>query len=187
MSQLNTRIPEFSATYYQNGDFAEVTDQDLLSHWSVMFFYPADFTFVCPTELSDLADLYPQFKELGVEVYSVSTDTHFSHLAWHESSEAVGKIQFPMVGDPNAKLARGFNVMIEEAGLAERGTFIINPEGMIKAIEISDGAVGRNAADTLRKVKAAQWVAANPADACPAKWAFGDEVLKPGADLVGKI
>ena len=187
MSQLNTRIPEFRATYYQNGEFKDLTDQDLLGHWSVVFFYPADFTFVCPTELSDLADMYPQLKELGVEVYSVSTDTHFSHLAWHESSSSVGSIAFPMVGDPTGQVSRGFGVMIEADGLAERGTFIIDPDGIIKAIEISDGPVGRNAADTLRKVKAAQWVAANPSDACPAKWAFGDEVLKPGADLVGKI
>jgi len=187
MSRLNTRIPEFAAKYYQNGDFHDMTDKDLLGHWSVVFFYPADFTFVCPTELSDLADLYPKFKEEGVEVYSVSTDTHFSHLAWHESSEAVGKIEFPMVGDPTGQICRGFEVMIEDAGLAERGTFLVDPEGQIKAIEISDGPVGRNAADTLRKVKAAKWVAANPSDACPAKWAFGDSVLKPGADLVGKI
>ena len=187
MSRLNTRIPEFAADFFQKGDFHKMTDQDLLGHWSVVFFYPADFTFVCPTELSDLADLYPQFKELGVEIYSVSTDTHFSHMAWHESSETVGKIDFPMVGDPTGQISKGFGVYIKEDGLAERGTFLINPEGVIKAIEISDGPVGRNAADTLRKVKAAQWVASHPADACPAKWALGDDVLHPGADLVGKI
>ncbi|MCL1897851.1 MAG: alkyl hydroperoxide reductase subunit C [Micrococcales bacterium] len=187
MSLLNQQIPQFEATHYQAGEFKDLTDKDLLGHWSVVFFYPADFTFVCPTELSDLADLYPQFVDLGAEVYSVSTDTHFSHLAWHDSSEAVGKINFPMVGDPTGAISRGFDVFIEDAGLAERGTFIINPEGIIKAVEISDGAVGRNAADTLRKIKALQWVAANPADACPAKWALGDEVLHPGADLVGKI
>jgi peroxiredoxin (alkyl hydroperoxide reductase subunit C) len=184
---LNTRIPEFSVTAYAEGDFREVTDQHLLGGWSVVFFYPADFSFVCPTELADLADRYDDFKELQTEIYSVSTDTHFSHKAWHDTSDAIKTIEFPMLGDPSGQVTRGFDVMIEETGLAERATFLINPEGVIKAIEISDGAVGRDAQDLLRKVRAAQWVAANPADVCPAKWVLGADTLKPSAELVGHI
>jgi peroxiredoxin (alkyl hydroperoxide reductase subunit C) len=187
VSALNTRIPEFSATAYADGGFRDITDQHLLGAWSVVFFYPADFSFVCPTELADLASRYSEFKELQTEIYSVSTDTHFSHKAWHDTSEAIGAIEFPMVGDPSGQVTRGFGVMIEETGLAERATFLINPEGVIKAIEISDGAVGRDARDLLRKVRAAQWVAANPAEVCPARWVLGADTLKPSAELVGQI
>jgi peroxiredoxin (alkyl hydroperoxide reductase subunit C) len=187
MSLLNTPIPEFAATAYKDGDFTDLTDKDLLGHWSVVFMYPADFSFVCPTELQDLASVYDQFKDLDTEIYSVSTDTHFSHKAWHDTSEAISGIEFPMLGDPTGAVSRGFDALIEETGLAERATFLINPEGIIKAIEISDGAVGRDAHDLLRKVKAAQWVAANPADVCPAHWVFGDATLTPSAELVGKI
>ncbi|MDR1188027.1 MAG: peroxiredoxin [Bifidobacteriaceae bacterium] len=187
MSSLNTRIPEFNATAYADGNFRDVSDQHLLGGWSVVFFYPADFSFVCPTELADLAALYADFKEAQTEIYSVSTDTHFSHKAWHDTSDAIGTIEFPMVGDPSGQITRGFGVMIEETGLAERATFLINPEGIIKAIEISDGAVGRDARDLLRKVKAAQWVAANPEEVCPARWVLGADTLKPSAALVGQI
>jgi peroxiredoxin (alkyl hydroperoxide reductase subunit C) len=184
---LNTRIPEFSATAFVKGDFADVTDHDLLGHWSVVFFYPADFSFVCPTELADLAALYGDFQELGVEIYSVSTDTHFCHKAWHDTSDAISAIKFPMLGDPTGEVSLGFDVLIEDSGLAERGTFVVNPDGIIKSIEISDGAVGRDARDLLRKIKAAQWVAANPSDVCPARWVLGQETLKPSAELVGQI
>ncbi|MDR0366320.1 MAG: peroxiredoxin [Bifidobacteriaceae bacterium] len=187
MSILNTRIPEFSATAYAEHTFREVTDQHLLGGWSVVFFYPADFSFVCPTELADLASLYDQFQELGTEIYSVSTDTHFCHKAWHDTSDAISTIGFPMIGDPSGQVTRGFGVMIEETGLAERATFLINPEGIIKAVEISDGAVGRDARDLLRKVRAAQWVATNPEEVCPARWVLGADTLKPSAELVGQI
>ena len=145
------------------------------------------FTFVCPTELEDLADHYEEFKKLGVEIYSVSTDTHFTHKAWHESSQAVGKVQFPMLGDPAFVLSRNFDVLIEEAGLAERGTFVINPEGKIVAMEHHDEGIGRDAAELLRKVEAAQYVEQNPGQVCPARWRPGSATLTPSFDLVGKI
>ena len=186
-SLINTEIVPFKATAYHNGKFVPVSDADLRGKWSVVFFYPADFTFVCPTELGDLADEYADYQKMGVEVYSVSTDTHFTHKAWHESSAAVGKVQFPMIGDPTATLARNFQVLIEADGLAERGTFVINPEGKIVIMEHHDGGIGRDASELLRKVKAAQYVAANPGQVCPAKWQPGAATLTPSLDLVGKI
>lgn len=153
----------------------------------MVFFYPADFTFVCPTELGDLADNYASFEALGVEIYSVSTDTHFTHKAWHDTSDTIGKIEYVMVGDPTGTISRNFDVMIEESGLADRGTFVIDPEGMIQIVEINAVGVGRNATELLRKVKAAQYVAAHPGEVCPAKWEEGDSTLAPSLDLVGKI
>ncbi|GGX63386.1 alkyl hydroperoxide reductase subunit C [Saccharospirillum salsuginis] len=184
---IDSELKPFKATAYQNGDFVEVTDADLKGQWSVVFFYPADFTFVCPTELGDLADNYDEFKRLGVEIYSVSTDTHFTHKAWHDSSETIGKIQYPMIADPTGTITRNFNVMIEEEGIADRGTFVINPEGQIKIVEITDGGIGRDASELLRKIKAAQYIAAHPGEVCPAKWKEGEETLAPSLDLVGKI
>ena len=187
MSLINTEIKPFKATAFHNGKFVPVTDTDLKGKWSVFFFYPADFTFVCPTELGDMADLYPEFQKLGVEVYSVSTDTHFTHKAWHDASDTIKKINYPMIGDPTGTITRGFDVMIEEAGLALRGTFLVNPEGVIKVAEIHDLGIGRDAAELLRKVKAAQYVASHPGEVCPAKWKEGEATLKPSLDLVGKI
>jgi peroxiredoxin (alkyl hydroperoxide reductase subunit C) len=187
MSLINTEVKPFQATAFQNGTFVQVSDDDLRGKWSVVFFYPADFTFVCPTELGDLADNYAAFKALGVEIYSVSTDTHFTHKAWHDGSDTIGKIEYVMVGDPTGTISRNFDVMIEESGLADRGTFVIDPEGKIQIIEINAGGVGRNAAELLRKVKAAQYVASHPGEVCPAKWEEGDETLAPSLDLVGKI
>jgi NADH-dependent peroxiredoxin subunit C len=187
MSLINTEVKPFQATAYRNGAFAEVSDDNLRGGWSVVFFYPADFTFVCPTELADLADHYPAFQALGVEIYSVSTDTHFTHKAWHDTSPAIGAIQYPMVGDPTGTISRNFEVLIEESGLADRGTFVVDPAGKIQLIEINAGGVGRNAAELLRKVKAAQYVAEHPGEVCPAKWEEGEETLAPSLDLVGKI
>ena len=187
MSLINTVIKPFKATAYHNGKFVEVTDQTLKGRWSVVFFYPADFTFVCPTELGDLADHYATLQSLGVEVYGVSTDTHFTHKAWHDTSDTVRKIKFPMVGDPTGTITRNFGVMIESAGLAERGTFVIDPNGKIQIIEINAGGIGRDAKELLRKVKAAQYVATHPGEVCPAKWQEGEATLAPSLDLVGKI
>ena len=187
MSLINSQIKPFKANAYKDGKFIEVTDQTLKGKWSVVVFYPADFTFVCPTELEDLADNYEAFKKLGVEIYSVSTDTHFAHKAWHDTSPAIGKVKYTMVGDPTGSLTRNFEVMREAEGLADRGTFIVDPQGVIQAIEITAEGIGRNAADLLRKVKAAQYVAAHPGEVCPAKWSEGAETLKPSLDLVGKI
>jgi peroxiredoxin len=187
MSYINSEVKPFNATAFHAGEFVEVSEADLKGKWSVVFFYPADFTFVCPTELGDLADNYEEFKARGVEIYAVSTDTHFTHKAWHDSSETINKIQYPMIGDPTGTITRNFGVMIEEAGLADRGTFVINPEGQIQIVEISAGGVGRDAQELLRKIKAVQYVAANPGEVCPAKWKEGEETLAPSLDLVGKI
>ena len=187
MSVINTEIKPFKAQAYKDGKFIEVTDEMLKGKWSVVVFYPADFTFVCPTELEDLADKYEEFKKLGVEIYSVSTDTHFSHKAWHDTSEAIKKVNYTMLADPTGTITRNFDVMIEEEGLALRGTFVINPEGQIKLCEIHDNGIGRDASELLRKVKAAQYVASHPGEVCPAKWQEGAETLKPSLDLVGKI
>ena len=187
MSLINTQIKPFKATAYHNGKFVDLTEASLKGKWSVVFFYPADFTFVCPTELGDLADNYAEFKRLGVEIYAVSTDTHFTHKAWHDSSDTIRKIAYPMVGDPTGTITRNFGVMIEEAGLADRGTFVIDPQGRIQIVEINAGGIGRDASELLRKVKAAQYVANHPGEVCPAKWKEGDATLAPSLDLVGKI
>jgi peroxiredoxin (alkyl hydroperoxide reductase subunit C) len=186
-SLINTEIKPFKAQAFQNGEFFEVTDQDVKGKWAVFVFYPADFTFVCPTELGDVADHYAKLKDLGVEVYSVSTDTHFTHKAWHDASETIKKIEYPMLGDPTGVLSRNFDVMIEEEGLALRGTFIVDPEGIIKAAEVNDLGIGRSAADLVRKVQAAQYVATHDGEVCPASWQPGEETLAPSLDLVGKI
>lgn len=184
---INSTLPEFKVQAYQNEQFREVTEKDLAGKWSILFFYPADFTFVCPTELGDMADKYSEFKDMGVEIYSVSTDTHFTHKAWHDTSETIKKITYPMLADPTGHLTRAFGVHIEEAGLAYRGTFLINPEGQIKLAEVNDNGIGRNADELLRKVQAAQFIAENPDEVCPAKWKKGGQTLKPGLDLIGKI
>ena len=186
-SLINTEVQPFKATAYHNGKFVEVTEAALKGKWSVVFFYPADFTFVCPTELGDLADNYAEFQKLGVEIYGVSTDTHFTHKAWHDTSDTIKKVQYPLIGDPTGRISRNFGVMIEEEGLALRGTFVINPEGQIKVCEIHDLGIGRDALELLRKVKAAQYVHNHPGAVCPAKWTEGAETLKPSLDLVGKI
>lgn len=187
MSQINTEVKPFKATAFHNGKFIDVNEQDLKGKWSVVFFYPADFTFVCPTELEDLADNYEAFQKLGVEIYGVSTDTHFTHKAWHDTSPAIGKIQYPLIGDPTGTITRNFDVYIEEAGLADRGTFVIDPDGKIQIIEVNAGGIGRDAQELLRKVKAAQYVASHPGEVCPAKWKEGEATLAPSLDLVGKI
>ncbi|MES2105099.1 MAG: alkyl hydroperoxide reductase subunit C [Pseudomonadota bacterium] len=187
MSLINTQIKPFKATAYQNGKFIDVSDATLKGKWSVVVFYPADFTFVCPTELEDLANNYAEFQKMGVDVYGVSTDTHFAHKAWHDTSDAIKKVQYALVGDPTAALARNFEVLIEEEGLALRGTFVINPEGRIKIMEVHDNGIGRDASELLRKVKAAQYIASHPGEVCPAKWTEGAQTLTPSLDLVGKI
>lgn len=184
---INTEIKPFKAQAFHNGKFIEVTDATLKGKWSVLIFMPAAFTFNCPTEIEDAADNYAEFQKAGAEVYIVTTDTHFSHKVWHETSPAVGKAQFPLVGDPTHQLTRAFEVHIEEEGLALRGTFIINPEGVIKTAEIHDNAIARDVKETVRKLKAAQYVANNPGQVCPAKWKEGEKTLTPSLDLVGKI
>ena len=187
MSVINTAIKPFSTTGFRNGEFVDVSDADTEGRWSIFFFYPADFTFVCPTELGDLADHYEDLQSLGVDVYSVSTDTHFTHKAWHDSSDTIGKITYTMLGDPTLQISRNFDILREDQGLADRGTFLVDPEGVIQVVEITAEGIGRNAAELVRKVRAAQYVAAHPGEVCPAKWEEGDDTLAPSLDLVGKI
>ncbi len=187
MALINTPLKPFKATAFKEGKFVDVTDADVKGKWAVFFFYPADFTFVCPTELEDLADIYPTLQGLGVEVYSVSTDTHFSHKAWHDTSPAIGKINYYMLGDQNHDISNIFGVLREGVGLADRGTFVLDPEGNIQLVEITPEGVGRNAAELLRKIKALQYWTSHPGEVCPAKWEEGEATLAPSLDLVGKI
>ncbi|MBO0958465.1 peroxiredoxin [Neobacillus sp. MM2021_6] len=187
MSLIGKEVQPFKAQAYRNGEFLEVSDADFRGQWSVVCFYPADFTFVCPTELEDLQDQYPALQQLGVEVFSVSRDSHFTHKAWHDSSEAIGKITYTMIGDPAHVLSRHFDVLVEELGQADRGTFIIDPDGIIQAVEINADGIGRDASTLINKIKAAQYVRNNPGEVCPAKWKEGAATLKPSLDLVGKI
>ena len=187
MSLINTKIQPFSATAFKNGEFVDVTDEDLMGSWSIMFFYPADFTFVCPTELGDLADHHDELQAMGVNIYSVSTDTHFTHKAWHASSDTIGKIRYTMIGDPTATVSRNFDILREDDGPANHGTFSIDPDGVIQVMEVTAEGVGRNAAELVRKAKAAIYVRQHPGEVCPAKWEEGAETLAPSLDLVGKI
>jgi len=164
---INTQVPEFKVQAFQNGEFRTVTNEDIKGKWAIFFFYPADFTFVCPTELVDLAEKHEELKKMGVEVFSVSTDTHFVHKAWHDASDSIKKIQYTMLADPLATL--------------------VDPEGKIKLAEVQDNSIGRNAEELVRKVEAAQFVANHPGEVCPAKWKKGQETLTPSIDLVGKI
>ena len=187
MSLIGKEIGDFSVQAYQNGEFHEVTKADVLGKWSLFFFYPADFTFVCPTELEDLANKYDEFRAVGCEIYSVSCDTHFVHKAWHDASDRIKKIKYVMLADPDHVLAKGFDVYTEGAGLAERATFVVNPEGKVVAYEINAGNVGRNADELFRKLQALQFVAEHGDEVCPAKWKPGAETLKPSLDLVGQL
>lgn len=187
MSLINKEISDFKVNAYWQDKFSSVTREALLGKWSVFFFYPADFTFVCPTELEDLAEHYEQFRSLGCQVYSVSTDTHFAHKAWHDASQRIRKITFPMLADPTHSLCRDFGVLIENDGMAERGTFVVDPDGKIVAYEVTAGNVGRSAVELLRKVQACQFVREHGDQVCPANWKPGEETLKPSLDLVGRL
>lgn len=186
-SIINQHAPEFTVQAFQNGDFKTVSSNDIAGKWALFFFYPADFTFVCPTELEDLQSKYAELKGLGVEVFSVSTDSHFVHKAWHDTSDRIGKLQYAMLADQLAVLSRGFGVYKEDEGVAYRGTFLVNPEGLVKLAEIQDNSIGRNADELVRKVRATLYVASHNGEVCPAKWQEGAETLKPSIDLVGKL
>ena len=188
MGIIGTEIKPFNATAFQEGKgFFDVNEGDVKGKWAVFFFYPADFTFVCPTELEDMADQYSELQGMDVEVYAVSTDTHFSHKAWHDSSPAIGKINYYMLGDQNHTISTNFDVLREGQGLSDRATFVVDPDGVIQVMEITCEGVGRNAEELVRKIKAAQYVRNNPGQVCPAKWEEGAETLAPSIDLVGKI
>ncbi len=185
---IGEKVIDREFEYYQGNKFKKTTLSALYKDkWIVLFFYPADFTFVCPTELEDIADVYSTLKKMGVEVISISTDTVFTHKAWHDTSEAIKKVNFPMAADPTGQLTRDFGVYIEKEGLALRGTFIINSRGILKAMEVHDNSIGRNADELVRKIQAAQFVEINKGQVCPARWTPGQKTLKPGISLVGKI
>lgn len=187
MVKINEQAPQFKATAFVDNQFKDLSLENAKGKFLVLFFYPADFTFVCPTELEDMAQHYEAIKELGGEVYSISTDTHFVHKAWWDASPAIKQIKFPMLGDPLHTISKAFDVLRDGEGLADRATIIIDPDGIIKAIEVTDEPIGRNADELVRKIKALKFARENPGMACPAHWQPGDKTLKPGIDLVGKI
>ncbi len=184
---INHPAPNFTAEVFHEGQIKKVSLKDYIGKWVIMFFYPADFTFVCPTELGEMADRYEKFKELGAEILSVSTDTVFVHKAWHDNSETIKKINFPMVADPTGKICFDYGTYIAEEGVSLRGSFLINPEGILKAYEIHDNSIGRSADELIRKLEAAKFVEEHGGEVCPANWRPGAKTLSPGLDLVGKI
>jgi peroxiredoxin len=187
MVKVGEQAPNFSANAFVDGDIKKVSLDDYKGKWKVVLFYPADFKFVCPTELGELADKYEELKKLNVEVLSVSTDTEFVHKAWHDASDTIKKIKFPMVADPTHAISKDYEVLIEDAGVTLRGTFIIDPDGVLMAMEVHADQIGRNADELMRKIQAAQFVASHEGMVCPASWTPGKDTLKPGMDLVGKI
>lgn len=189
MALIGKTLPEFKLDAYNPAkeEFVTVTNEDLKGSYTVLIFYPADFTFVCPTELEDMQNQYAKLQELGAEVYSMSTDTHFVHKAWHDHSEAISKLQFTMLADSHKSIARDFDVLDEAAGVALRATFVIDPDGVVQTEEVNAGGIGRDASQVYDKVRAAQFIHKNPDQVCPAKWKESGKTLTPGLDLVGKI
>ena len=187
MSLINTQVQAFKNEAFHNGKFITVSNESIKGKWNVFIFMPAAFTFNCPTEVEDAADNYAEFQKAGAEVFIVTTDIHFAHKVWHETSPAVGNAKFPLIGDPPHALTRAFAVHIDEEGLALRGTFIINPEGVIKTAEVHSNEIARDVKETVRKLKAAQYTAVNPGQVCPAKGNEGAKTHGPSIDLVGKI
>jgi len=186
-AEINALAPDFIADAYYNDEKKQVRLSNYKGKWVILFFYPADFTFICPTELGDLADRYPEFQQLNCEILSVSTDTHFVHKAWHNNSATIAKIKFPMIADPTGKICRAYGTYIPEDGLSLRGTFVIDPDGILKAFELHDNNIGRSSSELLRKLKAAQFVRLHGGEVCPANWEPGKQTLKPGLNLVGKL
>ncbi len=184
---INKAAPDFKGDAFVDNNIKTISLSDYKGKWVVLFFYPADFTFICPTELGELADNYEKIRELNAEIISVSTDTAFVHKAWHDSSVTIKKIKFPMLADPSGKISRNYGVYIDEEGIALRGTFVIDPDGIIKACEIHDNSIGRNCGEIIRKIQAAKYVAENSGEVCPMNWKPGEKTLKPGIDLIGKI
>ena len=188
-------VPDFAFEAYHGGVVKEMSLSQLRGKWAVLVFYPADFTFVCPTELEELAKLYPKFQALNAEIISVSTDTVFVHKAWHDTSPAIKQIKYPMAADPSGKLASAFGVLIEgdgpeltpDEGLALRGTFIIDTAGILRSMEVNDNSIGRKGSEPLRKLQAAQYVETHKGQVCPASWEPGGDTLEPGLNLVGKL
>lgn len=187
MVKINDPAPEFTAQAFADGEVKNVSLRELRGKWVALVFYPADFTFICPTELGDLADHYDQLKKLNAEILSVSTDTVFVHKAWHDNSPTIKKIRFPMLADPTGNICRSYGTYIDNEGLSLRGTFLIDPEGILKAFEIHDNSIGRSTDELIRKIQAAEFVRAHGGEVCPVNWKPGAKTLKPGMDMVGKI
>lgn len=187
MLRINEEVPEFKGKAFHENKIKDIKLSDYKGKWVILFFYPADFTFVCPTELQEVAGNYEKLKEMNAEVISVSTDTEFVHKAWHDHSPAIKEVNFPMLADPTGKLCQMFGTYIEEEGVSLRGTFIIDPDGILKTVEIHDNSIGRSADELIRKIQAAQFVREHGGEVCPANWRPGSKTLKPGLDLVGKI
>lgn len=185
--KIGEKIPDFEFEALHEGEIKKLRFSDFSGKYLVIFFYPADFTFVCPTELKELAENYEEIKKIGAEVISMSTDTVYVHKAWQDASEAIRKIKFPMGADPTGKIARAFGVYIENEGVALRGTFIVDPDGILKSMEINDNSIGRSARELIRKLQAAKYVSEHAGEVCPASWEPGKETLKPSLELVGKI
>ena len=187
MVSIGEKIPDLTLQLYHEGEIKEAKLSDFRGKWLVIAFYPADFTFVCPTELEELADHYDQLRELGAEVLSVSTDTAYVHKAWHDTSPAIKKIRFPMGADPAGVACRAFGTYIPAEGVSRRATFIVDPEGILRAMEMHDNSIGRSAKEIIRKLQAAKYVSEHPGEVCPASWEPGKETLKPSLELVGRI
>ena len=187
MVTINEKAPDFTSDALINNETKKISLSDYKGKWIILFFYPADFTFVCPTELGELADNYNKIKEIGAEIISISTDTVFVHKAWHDNPETIKKITFPMLADPTGKVSKSYGTYIEEEGLSLRATFIINPEGIIKAFEFHDNDIGRSINELLRKINAAKFIREHKGQVCPMNWQPGEKTLKPSLELVGKI
>jgi NADH-dependent peroxiredoxin subunit C len=184
---INQKAPYFEAEAFVDNEIKKINLNDYRGKWVVLFFYPADFTFVCPTELGELADRYEEIKSLGAEIISVSTDTAFVHKAWHDTSEMIKKIEYPMLADPTTKICKAYGTLIEEEGLSLRATFLIDPDGLIKAFEFHDNNLGRSSDELIRKIQAGKFVSEHSGEVCPINWKPGKETLRPGIDLIGKI
>ncbi len=187
MATIGQKIDDFEFEIYQNDEIKKVKFSNYHGKWLVLLFYPADFTFICPTELEEAAEYHGEFKKAGAEILSVSTDTVFVHKGWHDSSPLIKNITYPMVADPTAQLCRYFGTYIEGVGVSLRATFIIDPDGILKAMDIQDNSIGRSAEEILRKLQAAGFVRQHEGEVCPTSWKPGKKTLKPALDLVGKI
>ena len=187
MIKINEFAPYFEGDALIDGKIKKINLNEFKGKWLILFFYPADFTFVCPTELGELADKYEQIKSMIAEIISISTDTVFVHKAWHDSSDTIKKIKYPMLADPTHKICKEYETYIENEGLSQRATFLINPEGIIKAFEFHSNDIGRSSEELIRKLQAAKFISENNGNVCPMNWKPGQRAIKPSTELIGKI
>lgn len=187
MLKINQMVPDFTLKAYHQDKIKDIKLSDHKGKWVVLMFYPGDFTFICPTELEEAANMSEELKKKGAEILSVSTDSVYVHKAWHEQSPAIKGVNFPMLSDSTGKVAKEFGVYIEEDGICLRGTFIIDPDGILKTMEMHSNDIGRSGKELMRKLDAAIFVRNNKGLVCPASWTPGADTIKPGLDLVGKI